>query len=682
MLSIGIYLAIYRPLMDDLTKLAMRRASESVTTDIEVIFGRVEAIAAIDREWGRNGLIDLDDLDHFNRLLSPLFKSTVGISSMAVAQDTGREILIVSEPDNGWMNRLTNPEAWGDRARFVTWDEHGALASSQEQDVDYDARRRPWFTAIMALPNDTDLYWTPPYRFVSTGELGMSVVVRWTSPEGRKAAMTTDIRLLDVTRLAQQINVGKSGLAAVLTEDGRVLGLPRDNRLETADAIKAKSLLPVEELAIAPLTLAFRSWQTAGRPDSTIATFDFDGTPWLTTFHPIHLTSQTFWVATLAPASDFQTLTGHTLALGVALIFGSVLVASFGAIWVGSRFSDPIERLTAESARIGRMNLSDPITVDSPVREIDALARSLEDMRSNLVKARAELEAKAELERQLEQARKLELVGQLAAGISHDFNNILSSILGFAGFLRDDIPAGTPQHGFVERIIGAGERARELVRQILDFARQSRVERKPGNLVDMVLEAHTLVRASLPPSTRLDVKCEADMLVVNVNAAQISRVLFNLCLNANDALLGEPGSIAIEISRVVPGGADFVGFPSDASAPPGAIAHRDRLLWFGTLDPERAYGRITITDTGSGMEALVLHRIFDPYFTTKAHGRGTGLGLAMVHGIVTEYEGACIVSSHPGAGTRFTIYIPLDRGTQSRATATNDHDRGHRPAAV
>jgi signal transduction histidine kinase/ActR/RegA family two-component response regulator len=670
--SIGLYVAVYRPLLNDLTALVMRRASERVTMDVETIFRRVEAVAARERDWGRNGLVDLDDLDRFNRLLSPLFSGNIGISSMAVAQDSGREVLIVSQPEHGWFNRLTDPDAWGNRGRFLTWDEHGALVSSEQREVDYDARQRPWFAAAMALSNDTDLYWTPPYRFVSTGELGMSAVVRWTSPKGQKTAMATDIRLLDVTRLAQKITVGKSGLAAVLTEDGKVLGLPRDPLLATDDAIMAAGLMPVDELAVLPLTLAFRSWQSLGRPDSTIETFDVAGTPWLATFHPIHLTNQTFWVAALAPAADFMTLTANSLALGAALVLGSILIASIGAIWLGSRFSGPIEQLTEESVRIGRMNLSRPITVQSPVREIDALAQTLEDMRRNLVEARAELEAKAELERQLEQSRKLEVMGQLAAGIAHDFNNILGAILGFAGFLRQDIPAGTPQHGFVERIIAAAERARDFVRQILAFARRSGVERKPGNLVEMVQEAHALLHASLPSSTHLELKREADELVANVNAAQISQVLFNLCLNANDALLGAPGSIVIGISRVLPGDADFAAFPSDASTPLGAVAQRDGLLWFGALDPERAYGRLTITDTGAGMDALVLQRIFDPYFTTKARDKGTGLGLAVVHGIVTEYGGACIVNSHPGAGTRFTIYIPLEAGMPLRAVATSD----------
>src|ERR1700690_2386575 len=145
--SVGIYWAIYRPLQSDLTSLAMRRASETVANDVKTIFIRVETVARLHREWGRNGLIEFDNLDRFNRLLAPFFNVPIGISSMAVAQDSGHEVLIVSLPEGRWFDRLTDPDAFGKRARFLTWDGNGALVSSEERDVDYDARQRSWFTS-------------------------------------------------------------------------------------------------------------------------------------------------------------------------------------------------------------------------------------------------------------------------------------------------------------------------------------------------------------------------------------------------------------------------------------------------------------------------------------------------------------------------------------------------------
>jgi PAS domain S-box-containing protein len=257
------------------------------------------------------------------------------------------------------------------------------------------------------------------------------------------------------------------------------------------------------------------------------------------------------------------------------------------------------------------------------------------------------------LEEQLQQARKMEAIGQLAGGIAHDFNNIMGAILGFADFLLQDLPEDSPQHGFAQRIVSAGRRARDLVQQILAFARKSSVERLQSDLVPIVRETHDLLRASLPSSTELKVETTSEALVAEVNPTQISQVVVNLCVNASDSLLGQPGRVTVGITRVRPGDSDFAAFAR------GGGQAGDGIVVTGRLDPCRGYARITVADTGSGMAPDVLPRIFDPFFTTKQRGRGTGLGLARVHGIVAEYGGACVVESKPGHGTIFRIYLPL-----------------------
>ena len=258
------------------------------------------------------------------------------------------------------------------------------------------------------------------------------------------------------------------------------------------------------------------------------------------------------------------------------------------------------------------------------------------------------------LQEQLHQSQKMEAVGQLAGGIAHDFNNLLGAILGFARFLMEDLPRGSVQHGFAERIVMASERARDLVQQILAFSRQTPIERQPTDLVRIAQEMRDLLRASLPSSTRLEVTAEPEPLIAEVNAMQISQVLLNLCLNANDALHGEPGRVAVEILRASP--AEVAAIAALPNGEEGRLA--DRFL-IGSLRIGEAYARITVTDDGSGISPDVLHRIFDPFFTTKARGRGTGLGLAVVHGLVLAYGGACIVGSRPGSGSAFSVYLPL-----------------------
>jgi PAS domain S-box-containing protein len=251
------------------------------------------------------------------------------------------------------------------------------------------------------------------------------------------------------------------------------------------------------------------------------------------------------------------------------------------------------------------------------------------------------------LEEQLQQARKMEAIGHLAGGIAHDFNNILGAILGFADLLEQDLPSGSSGRRYAGRIVAAGHRARGLVQQILAFARKSDLERVPTDLGSIVGEVHDLLQVSLPATTEFTLVPAPEPLTAIVNASQISQILINLCLNANDALMGAPGRVTLGIGRETSPGS---GAPSDAAA---------GIVTTGDLDPALEYARIEVTDTGSGMDAQTLQQIFDPFFTTKRRDRGTGLGLAVVHGIVADYGGICQVRSRPGAGTSFAVWMPL-----------------------
>jgi PAS domain S-box-containing protein len=277
-----------------------------------------------------------------------------------------------------------------------------------------------------------------------------------------------------------------------------------------------------------------------------------------------------------------------------------------------------------------------------------------------------DITAAVNLELQLMQAQKMEAIGRLAGGIAHDFNNIIGVISGFAGFLLQDLPGDAAEHRFAARIAKAAGEAKDLVQQILAFSRQGGIERKPHDLAHILRETGDLLRASLPASTHLEIASPAGALVARVNAAQISQILFNLCFNANDALMNEPGRITIEISRLGPGDTDHALFADGSGAPPPSGGR----AVIGGLRPERSYARIAVSDTGTGMAPALLEHIFEPFFTTKERGQGTGLGLAVVHGTVMAYEGACVVTSQPGVGSVFTIYLPLAEGEADAAAPT------------
>jgi len=263
------------------------------------------------------------------------------------------------------------------------------------------------------------------------------------------------------------------------------------------------------------------------------------------------------------------------------------------------------------------------------------------------------------LEEQLLQAQKMEAIGQLAGGIAHDFNNILGAVLGFGNFLLQDLPKQTEQYRFAERVVKASERGRDLVQQILAFSRRGGIDRKPYDLAQLVLDTQDLLRVSLPSSTRLDMAADGGRLIANVNAGQVGQIVLNLCLNGNDALLGEPGSVSVRLSPVAADDPAYTLLGDAPTAQDGNLIDVEGRVIAGTLVPEQRYARIAITDTGVGMEVDLLKRIFDPFFTTKERSHGTGLGLSVVHGLVIGYEGAYIVTSRPGSGSVFEIYLPL-----------------------
>jgi len=241
-----------------------------------------------------------------------------------------------------------------------------------------------------------------------------------------------------------------------------------------------------------------------------------------------------------------------------------------------------------------------------------------------------------EIQKHIQQQDRLAAVGHLAAGIAHDFNNILTSIVGFAELLqmRPDIPdRARDQIGVIAQ---QGKRASQLIRQILDFSRQSIAQRQPLDLIASVREATRFLERTIPENIRIVVEIEAGQYQVNANPMQMQQMVTNLVLNARDAM-PEGGEIRLHATTLTLKAGD----PAPLSdLPPGQ--------WVV----------LTISDTGTGMTPAVLERIFEPFFTTKEPGKGTGLGLAQVYGIIQQHEGYIAVQSELGRGTKFSIYLP------------------------
>jgi PAS domain S-box-containing protein len=244
---------------------------------------------------------------------------------------------------------------------------------------------------------------------------------------------------------------------------------------------------------------------------------------------------------------------------------------------------------------------------------------------------------KARLEAELRRRHKMEAIGTLAGGIAHDFNNILAAILGYTDMAMEELPAWNPAKNQLKEVMKAGNRARDLVRQILAFSRREEQLREPVNLKALVQEVVVFLRSAIPIT--IDICLDLDPQCGNILAdqTQIHQVLMNICTNASQAMESEGGILSISLKEVRPG--------------EDGLDHTVRL-------PAVPLVRLDISDTGPGIREEHLDRIFDPYFTTKAFGKGSGMGLAVVHGIVKNHDGLIRVTGNSPRGTCFTLYFP------------------------
>jgi PAS domain S-box-containing protein len=256
-----------------------------------------------------------------------------------------------------------------------------------------------------------------------------------------------------------------------------------------------------------------------------------------------------------------------------------------------------------------------------------------------------------ELEEQLRKAQRLDALGTLAGGIAHDFNNILAAMVAYTEMIRSDADDAVLVREHAAELGNAYRRATELVKQILSFSRQRKLTREPILLATVVKEALRLLRSTLPSTIQISADLGDESLLVLADASQVHQVMMNLCTNAAHAIGEEQGHIHIAL-----GPCDF----SEEDA--------QRL---GTI-PKGRYARLSVSDDGRGMSAAVLERIFEPFFTTKGPGEGTGLGLAVVHGIVRNHEGTITVESQVGRGTKVEIYLPEHLSARSLDNAARE----------
>jgi PAS domain S-box-containing protein len=289
------------------------------------------------------------------------------------------------------------------------------------------------------------------------------------------------------------------------------------------------------------------------------------------------------------------------------------------------------QRLHKNAARI------DVSLTISPMRDASGRVVGASAIARDITERKHAEHERHRLEAQLRQAQKLEAIGTLAGGIAHEFNNILAGLLGFATLLHREVPSDSRAGFYVQQVRQAGQRAKELVEQIITFSRAEPYSHQPLQLDQVVQEALTLLRASLPTTIDIQYGNRDPGAMVHANRTQLHEIIMNLGANADYAMRSTGGRMTIDIDTIEVDAAFASAHPPLHPGP---------------------HVRLTMADTGGGMAPEVMARIFEPFFTTKASGEGSGMGLAIVHGIATSHRGAITVASTQGVGTRFAFYLP------------------------
>ncbi|MGZ3650546.1 MAG: hypothetical protein ACXVB9_02235 [Bdellovibrionota bacterium] len=382
------YAFILAPVERELARAQLAETSKAVEDRLQSMTIRVEAVALATEGWGRTGLVDFSrggfDPRFFVDLYSSILPHGPSLSSVVLADETGREFLLYHGPRGDWISRETRPESWGKKAKLLHWSSSGDPLGQETENLDYDARTRPWFKTGTEISHDFEVHWTKPYVFKSTGDHGISAVVSWKNRKGLRHYFANDLRMIDFSLFTRSLVAGAHGFVAVIGGEGRIYGLPRSDQVSSEAEINALMLKSPEEIGNPALADGFRAWKSRGSPANQLISFSVKEVPWQAIFKRDHLGDQEIWVATFAPAADFLPASSKYYAAFFAVLAFTILISWYIAGRVAERLVRPLEKLVEISANLGRMELESPIELHSSLPEIQELARAQDSMRRQL----------------------------------------------------------------------------------------------------------------------------------------------------------------------------------------------------------------------------------------------------------------------------------------------------------
>jgi len=353
------------------------------------------------RSWGEAGLLEIAEAARLNPLFAPVLRENPQVSSLLLADDSGREHMLLHTPMR-WSNRQTRPQQWGTRSRWLEWTDAAPAASVEWKDLGYDPRERPWYRqAVEGTPGT--VYWTVPYKFFTTKDPGITASTAFTDGTGRVHVIGFDVLLKDITRFTMGLTVLASGVVAVLTDDGRVIGLPRDPQFEEAAQRRRALLHSPQELGITVLVDAVAALRTSGATKPKPERFESGGEAWWGAIWPFQLSAgQRLSIAVMVPEHDLLGRVAELRYWILAITLLGLALAIWLTVKLARRYSDPIEALVEDSERIRRGDLAAGAPIATPIREVLHLAEAHERMRAGL-RTLLKLEDDLKLAREIQQ---------------------------------------------------------------------------------------------------------------------------------------------------------------------------------------------------------------------------------------------------------------------------------------
>ncbi|HEY3271450.1 MAG TPA: ATP-binding protein [Geothrix sp.] len=584
-------------------QVALRHLDEALRTDLEAS----QSLGGILRDWWLEGVLDPTQPEQATRLIMPLLSAQHSITSLNLARADGRSLLFLRS-DGAWSLReleQAGPEA---RIRWRRLDPSGQVLSYEPwAPMAYDPRTRPWYVAGAAAAAPV---WTEPYAFYTTHDPGITYTLPIRDASGLRGVAALDFMLDDLTDRVWSAQPTPGSRSLIVDPQGRALILPRDPAFETAESRRQAFLKPLEARFLGPGSSPIEDDVSGGRPHRITSqgrkamglSRTFEGLPGL------------HWHMILTiPEEDLLGPAGFRVASMLGLAILGLGLAAWRIQRIARRVTEPIAALGALAETLGQGGATPAIQSD--IQEIRSLERVLRQ-------ADESLSDRARLQSQLEHSQRMETVGTLAGGIAHDVNNQLAAILGQLHLSRELLPEGHPVLLRILRAEEATRRCAQTTKALLSFSHQSRPELKPLDLNALVTETAAILDRLLGGLIRLQLFLQPNLPRVSGDSVQLEQVLMNLAVNARDAM------------------------PAGGS------------LRLRTFRDEGGQVCVEVQDTGTGIPENLLPHIFEPFVTTKDFTKGTGLGLAMVFGIVKAHQGQVHAENVLGGGARFLVSLP------------------------